>query len=289
MRAGHIRGSGRRSRARLRHRRRATHPDRPGRWATPLHLEGSEEEIFFVLSGTGVSVQWAATRKRRCRRRRATVLSTSRSARTHDHGRGRRPRRARLRAAPLRPNTLLPRAGVSWLGPTWVLEGAPTTTRGRGRPRSGRPRGPSWASARRASSTSRTSEPSTRGGSTVGRSVRDLGQRRRARTHRPLALPRPRPASCTTRRTATTRRRSSSSSSSGTGTLAARPAQPRMLPIEEPSGASGQRRRPPGRDPASLTRSVPGTDARVPRVRDTRPARHHVLPASRKVCFGAWV
>ena len=22
-------------------------------------------------------------------------------------------------------NTLLPRAGVSWLGPTWVLEGAP--------------------------------------------------------------------------------------------------------------------------------------------------------------------
>ena len=29
-----------------------------GGWATPLHLEGSEEEIFFVLSGTGVSVQW---------------------------------------------------------------------------------------------------------------------------------------------------------------------------------------------------------------------------------------
>ncbi len=29
----------------------------PGRWATPLHLEGSEEEIFYVLSGTGFSVQ----------------------------------------------------------------------------------------------------------------------------------------------------------------------------------------------------------------------------------------
>ena len=29
----------------------------PGRWATPLHLEGSEEEIFYVLSGSGVSVQ----------------------------------------------------------------------------------------------------------------------------------------------------------------------------------------------------------------------------------------
>ena len=29
----------------------------PGRWATPLHLEGSEEEIFYVLSGTGFSYQ----------------------------------------------------------------------------------------------------------------------------------------------------------------------------------------------------------------------------------------
>jgi uncharacterized cupin superfamily protein len=28
-----------------------------GAWSTPLHLEGSEEEIFFVLDGTGVSVQ----------------------------------------------------------------------------------------------------------------------------------------------------------------------------------------------------------------------------------------
>ena len=29
----------------------------PGKWSTPLHLEGSEEELFFVLSGSGVSVQ----------------------------------------------------------------------------------------------------------------------------------------------------------------------------------------------------------------------------------------
>ena len=29
-------------------------------------------------------------------------------------------------------NTLLPRAGVSWLGPTWVLEGRRRTTPGRG-------------------------------------------------------------------------------------------------------------------------------------------------------------
>jgi uncharacterized cupin superfamily protein len=30
----------------------------PGMWATPLHLEGAEEEIFFVLGGSGLSVQW---------------------------------------------------------------------------------------------------------------------------------------------------------------------------------------------------------------------------------------
>ena len=30
----------------------------PGRWATPLHMENSEEEIFYVLSGSGVSLQW---------------------------------------------------------------------------------------------------------------------------------------------------------------------------------------------------------------------------------------
>ena len=30
----------------------------PGMWSTPLHLEGAEEEIFYVLGGTGVSVQW---------------------------------------------------------------------------------------------------------------------------------------------------------------------------------------------------------------------------------------
>src|SRR6187431_3010983 len=30
----------------------------PGMWSTPLHLEGAEEEIFFVLGGSGHSVLW---------------------------------------------------------------------------------------------------------------------------------------------------------------------------------------------------------------------------------------
>ena len=29
-----------------------------GMWATPLHLENSEEEIFYVLGGSGISLQW---------------------------------------------------------------------------------------------------------------------------------------------------------------------------------------------------------------------------------------
>lgn len=30
----------------------------PGKWSTPLHVEGSEEEIFYVLGGSGISVQY---------------------------------------------------------------------------------------------------------------------------------------------------------------------------------------------------------------------------------------
>lgn len=30
----------------------------PGKWSTPLHVEGSEEEIFYVLAGSGISVQY---------------------------------------------------------------------------------------------------------------------------------------------------------------------------------------------------------------------------------------
>lgn len=34
----------------------------PGCWSTPLHREGSEEEIFYVLGGSGVSLQWDGER-----------------------------------------------------------------------------------------------------------------------------------------------------------------------------------------------------------------------------------
>jgi uncharacterized cupin superfamily protein len=98
----------------------------PGRWATPLHLEGSDEEIFYVLSGSGVSVQREGGAERAyavgpgdCLVHRA--LEHAHTIGADDEGLvvlafGERH---------LAGNTLLPRAGVSWLGPTWVLEGAP--------------------------------------------------------------------------------------------------------------------------------------------------------------------
>jgi mannose-6-phosphate isomerase-like protein (cupin superfamily) len=46
-----------RQRRRERLRRLAARPRRPGQVATPAHAEGAEEEIFSVLSGSGISWQ----------------------------------------------------------------------------------------------------------------------------------------------------------------------------------------------------------------------------------------
>lgn len=98
----------------------------PGKWATPLHLEGSEEEIFYVLDGTGVSLQSDGSSEEAFEVGAGDCLVHL--ALEHAHT---------LRAGPgglevlafghrhYAANTLLPRAGVSWLGPTWVLQGAP--------------------------------------------------------------------------------------------------------------------------------------------------------------------
>lgn len=98
----------------------------PGRWATPLHLEGSEEEIFYVLSGTGVSVQWDGGGEEAFAVGPGDCLVHLALEHAHTIGAGDDGLVVlafgeRSYAA----NTLLPRAGVSWLGPTWVLEGAP--------------------------------------------------------------------------------------------------------------------------------------------------------------------
>ena len=96
----------------------------PGGWATPLHLEGSEEEIFYVLSGSGFSVQWDGEKQEVFPVGAGDCLVHLALEHAHTIGAGDEDLVVlafgqRHYAA----NTLLPRAGVSWLGPTWVLEG----------------------------------------------------------------------------------------------------------------------------------------------------------------------
>jgi uncharacterized cupin superfamily protein len=98
----------------------------PGRWATPLHLEGSEEEIFYVLSGTGASVQWDGETEEAFAVGQGDCLVHL--ALEHAHTIGAGDEGLVVLAFGQRhyaASTLLPRAGVSWLGATWVLEGAP--------------------------------------------------------------------------------------------------------------------------------------------------------------------
>lgn len=98
----------------------------PGQWATPLHLEASEEEIFFVLEGSGVSLQWDGEQEQAFEVAAGDCLVHL--ALEHAHTIQAGPGGLTVLAFGERhyaANTLLPRAGVSWLGPTWVRQGAP--------------------------------------------------------------------------------------------------------------------------------------------------------------------
>jgi uncharacterized cupin superfamily protein len=98
----------------------------PGKWSTPLHLEGSEEEIFYVLDGTGVSVQDDGDGLEAYEVGPGDCLVHL--ALEHAHTLQAGPDGLDVLAFGQRhyaANTLLPRAGVSWLGPTWVREGLP--------------------------------------------------------------------------------------------------------------------------------------------------------------------
>jgi len=97
----------------------------PGMWSTPLHLEGSEEEIFYVLAGSGVSVQSEGGDIEGYEVRAGDCLVHLALENAHTLHAG--PDGLDVVAFGQRhyaANTLLPNAGVSWLGPTWVLAGA---------------------------------------------------------------------------------------------------------------------------------------------------------------------
>ena len=96
-------------------------------WSTPLHLEGAEEEIFYVLGGSGVSVQWEGEGDPigyEVGAGDCLLHLALENGHTLQGGPG-RARRPRVRAAHVRDGiTWLPRAGVAWLGETWAPVGA---------------------------------------------------------------------------------------------------------------------------------------------------------------------
>jgi uncharacterized cupin superfamily protein len=93
----------------------------PELWSTPLHVEGSEEEIFYVLAGSGVSVQFDGERTEafavgpgdclvhlaleHAHTLRAGTDGLDVLAFGHRHYAG--------------GVTVLPRAGAAWLGASW--------------------------------------------------------------------------------------------------------------------------------------------------------------------------
>jgi uncharacterized cupin superfamily protein len=89
----------------------------PGKWSTPAHSEGAEEEIFFVLAGSGIS--WQDGDAFEVGAGDCLLHLPEEEAHT-------------LRAGPdgldvlafgeriPQGNTVLPRAGVAWMGMSWV-------------------------------------------------------------------------------------------------------------------------------------------------------------------------
>jgi uncharacterized cupin superfamily protein len=98
----------------------------PDMWSTPLHLEGSEEEIFWVLAGSGTSVQWEGEETLGYEVRAGDCLVHLALANAHTLHAG--PDGLDVIAFGQRTYapgiTLLPRAGVAWLGETWAPVGA---------------------------------------------------------------------------------------------------------------------------------------------------------------------
>jgi uncharacterized cupin superfamily protein len=149
----------------------------PDSWSTPLHLEGSEEEIFYVLAGTGVSVQQVGGEEQAFPVRPGDCLVHL--ALVHAHTLHAGPDGLDVLAFGQRHyarNTLLPRAGVSWLGPTWVLQGEPSDHPWKREVAVGPPEIGELAGRPPHVVNVDEVEQAKRTGSTVERSVRDLGR-----------------------------------------------------------------------------------------------------------------
>jgi uncharacterized cupin superfamily protein len=147
-------------------------------WSTPLHLEGAEEEIFYVLGGSGVSVQSEDPDEISGYEVRAgdcivhLALENAHTLRAGGDGLDVLAFGQRVHAPGV---TWLPRAGVAWLGETWAPVGAEedhpwTREAAAGPPEFGEP-SPRPSNIVNAEDV----EALERDGATVGRRVRNLG------------------------------------------------------------------------------------------------------------------
>ena len=149
----------------------------PGMWSTPLHLEGADEEIFFVINGTGISVQGDGSGEQAFAIGPGDCLVHL--ALVHAHTLQAGPDGLEVLAFGERhyaANTLLPRAGVSWLGPTWVREGAPEDHPWKREAAAGPPEVAALTDRPARIVNVDDVEAHSREGATVARSVRDLGR-----------------------------------------------------------------------------------------------------------------
>ena len=149
----------------------------PGKWSTPLHLEGADEEIFFVLDGSGISVQGDGSGEQAFAVGPGDCLVHL--ALVHAHTLQAGPDGLDVLAFGERhyaANTLLPRAGVSWLGPTWVLEGAPDDHPWKREAAAGPPEVGELVERPGRIVNVEDVEAYEREGASVARSVRDLGR-----------------------------------------------------------------------------------------------------------------
>ncbi len=149
-----------------------------GMWSTPLHLEGAEEEIFYVLAGSGVSVQSDGddTSAYEVREGDCLVHVPLENAHTLQAGEDGIDVLAFGQRVYAGGVTWLPRAGVAWLGVTWApvgVEGDHPWTR---EAAVGPPEIPELATRPPNVVNVDDLEPVERSGATVYRRVRDLGR-----------------------------------------------------------------------------------------------------------------
>jgi uncharacterized cupin superfamily protein len=150
----------------------------PGKWSTPLHLEGAEEEIFYVLGGSGTSVQWEGettlgypVSEGNCIVHLA--LENAHTLQAGDDGLDVLAFGQRIHAAGV---GWLPRAGIAWLGETWAPVGAEEDHPWKREAEAGPPEFEIIDERPANIVQSDDLEPVERDGATVGRRVRDLAK-----------------------------------------------------------------------------------------------------------------